>query len=82
MRRKTYAPNAIIIGVLIGIAVYATTESIVLTILAAVGVSVVGWILISLIEKAISRGVDAAAAGIKKGIENKKEKANAEKEEK
>ncbi len=79
MRRKTYAPNAIIIGILIGIVVYVSTENIVLTILATVGVSVVGWIVISLIEKAISRGVDAAANAIKKGIDNKKEKSNTDK---
>ncbi len=73
MRRKTYAPNAIIIGFLVGLLVYVSTENIVLTALAAIGVSVVGWIAISWIEKLISRGIDAGAAAIQKSIQNKKE---------
>ena len=73
MRRKTFAPNAIIIGVLVGILVYVSTEDVILTAIAAIGVSVVGWIAISWIEKLISRGIDAGAAAIQKGIQNRKE---------
>ena len=55
MRRKTFAPNAVIIGVLVGILVYISTENVVLTVIAAIGVSVVGWIAIFWIEKIILR---------------------------
>ena len=73
MRRKTFAPNAVIIGVLVGILVYVSTENVVLTVIAAIGVSVVGWIAISWIEKIISRGIDAGVAAIQKGVQNRKE---------
>ena len=59
--RKTYAYNSIIIGVLVGILAWASTENVVLGILACVGVSIVGFIIIRIIEKAIGKGVDAAA---------------------
>ena len=48
--RKTYAYNSIIFGVLLGILVYCTTESIALTVLTGIGVSVVGFFLILFYE--------------------------------
>lgn len=44
--RKTYAPNAIVIGFLVGLLV-AVKVNVILGILAGLGVSVLGWVLIS-----------------------------------
>ena len=54
MRRKTYAYNAITIGVLVACLVYFSTKSIALTVLAGLGISVGGFILIKLLENAMS----------------------------
>lgn len=59
--RRTYAYNSITIGFLVGMLVYASTNSGGLAALACAAVSVVGFIVIRLIENAISRGVDKAA---------------------
>ena len=59
--RKTYAYNSIIIGVLVGLLAWASTESVVLGVLACVGVSIVGFVIIRFIEQAIDKGVDVAA---------------------
>ena len=56
--RKTYAYNSIIIGFLIGLLVAVQTDKIVLGILAGLGVAVVGFVLIRLLEKGIAKGVD------------------------
>ena len=56
--RKTYAYNSIIIGVLIGLLAWASTENVVLGVLACVGVSIIGFVIIRLIEQAIGKGVD------------------------
>ncbi len=74
--RKTYAYNSIIIGVLVGLLVYVSTESILLGILALVGVSVVGFILIRLLENAISKGVDTAVDAASRGIQKRREQKN------
>ena len=63
--RKTYAYNSIIIGVLVGLLVGLSTENVVLGVLACVGISIVGFVVIKFIENAlgaaIDKGVDAAA---------------------
>ena len=71
--RRTYAYNSIIIGVLIGILVYTTTRNVALTVLAGIGVSVVGFIIIRLIENAISKGVDKASDKIQEAYHRRKE---------
>lgn len=71
--RKTYAYNSIIIGVLIGLMAYISTENIILGILACVGVSVVGFVIIRVIEKAIGKGVDAATGAAVKAYQKHKE---------
>ena len=71
--RKTYAYNSIIFGVLLGILVYATTESIALTILTGLGVSVVGFFIIRMIENAIHKGVHKAADKISDAYQHRKE---------
>ena len=48
--RKTYAYNSIIIGALLGITVGASTKNVVLGIVVGLAVSVVGFIIIKLIE--------------------------------
>ena len=63
--KRTYAYNSIIIGILVGLLVGVSTENIVLGVLALVGVSIVGFVVIKVIENAIgaavNKGVDAAA---------------------
>lgn len=71
--RKTYAYNSIIIGVLVGLLAWASTENVVLCILACVGVSIVGFVIIRIIEKAIGKGVDAAADAAAKAYRKHKE---------
>ena len=71
--RKTYAYNSIIIGVLVGLLAWVSTENVVLGILACIGVSIVGFVIIRLIEKAIGKGVDAAADAAAKAYRKHKE---------
>ena len=59
--RKTYAYNSIIIGVLVGMLVGVSSDSVVLAVLAGLGVAVVGFIVIRLIENAINAGADKLA---------------------
>ncbi len=68
MRSKTYAYNSTIIGVFVGMLVWASTENVALAILALIGVSAVGFVVIRVIEKAIGKGVDAAADAAAKAI--------------
>lgn len=71
--RKTYAYNSIIIGVLVGLLAWASTESVALGILACVGVSIVGFVIIRVIEKAIGKGVDAAVDATARAYKRRKE---------
>ena len=71
--RKTYAYNSIVIGVLVGIIVFLSTGSVVLTALAALGISVVGFIMIRGLEKLLEKGVDKATEKIGKAHERRKE---------
>ena len=71
--RKTYAYNSIIFGVLLGLLARASTKNVVLGVLACVGVSVVGFVIIRIIEKAIGKGVDAAADAAAKAYRKHKE---------
>lgn len=71
--RKTYAYNSIIIGVLVGLLAWVSTENVVLGILACVGVSIVGFVIIRIIEKAIGKGVDAAVDAAEKAYRKHKE---------
>ena len=77
--RKTYAYNSIIIGVLVGLLAWASTESVVLGVLACVGVSIVGFVIIRLIEQAVSKGVDAAADAASKAYRNHKARKDEQK---
>ena len=72
--RKTYAHNSIIIGVLVGLLVWVSTENVALGILACVGVSIVGFVIIRFIEKAIGKGVDTAVDAATKAYKKRKEK--------
>ena len=71
--RKTYAYNSIIIGVLVGLLAWASTKNVVLGVLACVGVSIIGFVIIRIIEKAIGKGVDAAADAAAKAYRKHKE---------
>ena len=62
--RRTYAYNGVIFGTLAGLAVYALTESLVLAILALIGVSVVAFLIIRLIENLLYKGAKAAVESI------------------
>lgn len=70
---RTYAPNAIIIGVLIGVVV-ALKVNIVLGIIAGLGVSILGWVLIRAFEKAVYKAGNAAEDAIRKKIDERKGK--------
>ena len=72
--RKTYAYNSIIIGMLVGLLAWASTKNVVLGVLACVGVSIVGFVIIRLIEQAVSKGVDAASDAAAKAYRKHKEK--------
>ena len=72
--RKTYAYNSITIGVLVGILAYASSQSAVLGIAACLGVSVVGFIVIRLIENAVDKGVDKAVDAAGKAWQAHKQK--------
>ena len=76
MRRKTFAYNSVIIGVLVGILVYVSTESLVLGILTCVAVSVVGFVLIRLLEKAINKGTDKMIDAASNAINKRKQEKN------
>lgn len=71
--RRTYAPNAIIIGVLIGFLV-AVKANVVLGILAGLGVSVLGWVLIRAFENVMYKAGDAAEDAIRKKLDERKNK--------
>lgn len=74
---KTYAYNSIIIGFLVGLLAWASTDNVVLGVLAFVGVSVVGFIAIRFFEKAVDKGVDAAANAVTNAYQNYKAEKNA-----
>lgn len=58
--RKTYAYNSIIIGALLGITVGASTKSVVWGIVVGLAVSVVGFIIIKLVENALYAAANKA----------------------
>lgn len=72
--RKTYAYNSIIIGFLVGLLVGVSSDSAVLAVLAGLGVAIVGFIVIRLIENAINAGVDKAADKVKEAYSKHKQK--------
>lgn len=77
--RTTYAYNSITIGVLVGIVVYATSNgSIALAILATLAVSVIGFVIIRVLENAIDKGADAAYDAAVRHIQKKNEERNRE----
>lgn len=71
--RKTYAPNAIVIGVLVGILV-AVKVNVILGVLAGLAVSVIGWVLISSLERAADHAGNALDDAIRKKINERKDK--------
>lgn len=71
--RKTYAPNAIVIGVLIGLLV-AVKVNMVLGVIAGLAVSILGWVLIRTFENALYRAGDAAEDAIKRKLDEKRNK--------
>ena len=72
--RKTYAYNSILIGFLVGMLVGVSTDSVVLAVLAGLGVAIVGFIVIRVIENAINAGVDKAADKVKEAYGKHKQK--------
>ena len=71
--RKTYAYNSIIIGFLLGLLAWVSTDSMVLGVLACVMVSIVGFVIIRAIEKAVYKGADAAVDAVSKAYQKHKE---------
>ena len=72
--RKTYAYNSIFIGFLVGLLAGVSSDSVVLAVLAGLGVAIVGFIVIRLIENAINAGVDKAADKVKEAYSKHKQK--------
>lgn len=72
--RKTYAYNSIFIGFLVGMLVGVSSDSVVLAVLAGLGVAIVGFIVIRVIENAIDAGVDKAAGKVKDAYNKHKQK--------
>lgn len=71
--RKTYAPNAIVVGVLVGILV-ALKVNVILGVLAGLGISILGWVLIRAFENAVYKAGDAAEDAIRKKLDERKNK--------
>lgn len=71
--RKTYAPNAIIIGILVG-AIVALKVNMILGVLAGAAVSVLGWVLITSFERAVDHAGNALDDAIRKKINERKNK--------
>lgn len=71
--RKTYAYNSVVIGILLGMLVYASTSNVVLAILTCLGVSIVGFVIIRVIENAIDKGIDKAGDAISNAVKKHKE---------
>lgn len=71
--RKTYAYNGIVIGILLGLYVGVASKSGVLCVLAMVGISVLAFAAIRLLENAIDAGVDKASEAISQKIYDHKE---------
>ena len=69
--RRTYAPNAIIIGILFGILV-AAKVNVVLGVIAALGISILGWVLIRTLENACDRAGNAVEDAIRKKFDERK----------
>lgn len=71
--RRTSAPNAIIIGFLVGILV-AAKVNVILGVLAGLGVSVLGWVLIKSLERAAEHAGNAVDDAIRRKIDERKNK--------
>ena len=70
--RRSYWPTGIFLGALLGFLVYASTENMALGILAGIGASIVGIVVILGTEKALDKGIDAGATAIKGAIDKRK----------
>ena len=71
--RGTYAPNAFIIGTMIGIIV-AFKVNVVLGIIAGLAVSIIGYVLIKVFENMIGRVGDEIENAVRKKIDEKRRK--------
>lgn len=69
--RKTYAPNAVIIGTLLGILV-TFKVNIVLGIIVGLAVSIVGWVLIAAFERGVYHVGDKVDDAIRQKIDEKR----------
>ena len=69
----TYAPTAILFGIIIGFVV-AVQVNVVLGVLAGLGISVGGWIAIQAIEKALYRTLQSGMDAVTRKISEKSQK--------
>ncbi len=72
--RKTYAYNSVIIGALLGILVWAETESTVLGVLACIMISIIGFIVIQLLENTLYAASDKAADAVGDAVRRHRQK--------
>jgi len=72
--RKTYAYNGITIGILLGFLAGLVTQSMAIAVIAMIGLSILAFVAIRLLENAIDAGVDKASEAISNKINEHKNK--------
>lgn len=70
--RRTYAHNAAIIGLLLGLLVGSATDSLMLALLVFFASSLIGYIILRVIENAIDQGAHKAEQAITDAIDRRK----------
>ena len=76
MRRKTYAHNSVILGLLVALYIWASSGKTALAIAAFIAISVIGFLLIRAAEKALYKGADKAVDAVADAIKKKKNSGN------
>lgn len=72
--RKTYAYNGITIGILLGLMAGLAANNMVIGVIAMIGLSVLAFAAIRLLENAVGAGVDKASDAISRKIAEHKDR--------
>lgn len=72
--RKTYAYNGITIGILLGLMAGLAANNMVIGVIAMIGLSVLAFAAIRLLENAVDAGVDKASDAISRKIAEHKDR--------
>lgn len=62
--RRTYAYNGITIGVFLGILIWLATKNTVIGVASGIGISIVAFIIIRVIENLLRKGIDTMVDGL------------------